>query len=145
MFVIIAVPPGCLGEVISCSLLLKPKIDLIPWLCPLSRLLHRSLSSFFGQYNPISCHILISAPSLPVAIAVISLLFIVLPSSGVLLILCVAHLKRFFFLGSSLLPKFLHVISVAVLVCACCLESCHRACARVNWPICLFHQVLVYV
>ena len=123
-----------------CSLLLlNPKTDLIPWLWPLSILLHRSLSSTLaGQYNPISCHILISAPSLPVAIAVISLLFMVLPSSGILLILCVAHLKRFFFLGSSLLPKCLHVISVVVLVRVGCLESCPRACTRVSWSIWLF-------
>jgi len=132
VLVIIAVPPGCLGEVMSCSLLLKPNTDLIPWLCPLSLLLHCSFSSIFGQYNPISCHILISAPSLPVAMAAISLLFRVPPSSGMLLILCVAHLKRFFFLGSSLLPKFLHVISVVVLGRLGGLDSCPRACSRVS-------------
>ena len=36
MLVIIDVPPGCFGEVMSCSLLLEPNTDLIPWLCPLS-------------------------------------------------------------------------------------------------------------
>ena len=32
VLVIIAVPPGFLGDVMSCSLLLKPNTDLIPWL-----------------------------------------------------------------------------------------------------------------
>ena len=64
--------------------------------------------------------------------AVISLLFRVPPSSGMLLILCVAHLNRFFFLGSSLLPKFLHVISVVALVLVGVPDSCPRACDRVS-------------